>query len=615
LLPIATPSRLGRALLFCSCLLSALTAGVTSAATIDPADPNLLYTGRWDDFDASRPWAQAKGSSLIARFEGTSFAVTLTTQSTEYYRIIVDGDAWGSTKVTLPSGVSTTLASGLTAGIHQIELVKETDLGRMTLLSLELDDGSTLVAPPARPARRIVFYGDSNLAGYSLESERNQGGSSLQGSYYTYAGITARMFAAEYHNISKSGATIASLNRSFDRIDWNSRNPAWSFSRFPADAVVVNIGANDIYVGSKATIKSRYHSLLDELRMAHPDSHIVLYNAYGWDVREPASYTHEVVAERADANLTSAVFPWVFEQFHGCETDHAGMAVYLSMHLGSVLGWAANPPDVVSGYGLDGDVANGSFEERAPFGGWGWRYFDDPGVARIYDPGGAHHGDYYLRLRDGAASQQTNPSYDGDVRSLDVWMRGASAGAEVAITIDFRDQQAGAAISDPIVAQTETRVLTTEWQRYVMTATAPTSPLTPVYASRLRFQAGPGDTVEIDRVSFAPPPACSDGVDNDGDGFIDHPADPGCFDATSDREAPQCQDGIDNDGLPGTDFDGGESVLGAENGDPNGPDPQCTHAWRNREAAPSGCGLGAELALVLSGLALWRRHRSARNAI
>ena len=40
----------------------------------------------------------------------------------------------------------------------------------------------------------------------------------------------------------------------------------------------------------------------------------------------------------------------------------------------------------MNGYGEDGDVANGSFEEVAPFGGWGRRYYDDPGVSRIYDP-------------------------------------------------------------------------------------------------------------------------------------------------------------------------------------------------------------------------------------
>ena len=45
-------------------------------------------------------------------------------------------------------------------------------------------------------------------------------------------------------------------------------------------------------------------------------------------------------------------------------------------------------------------------------------------------------------------------------------------------------------------------------------------------------------------------PECSDGADNDGDGKIDHPDDPGCDSPEDDSEvdAPQCSDGIDNDG-------------------------------------------------------------------
>lgn len=45
-----------------------------------------------------------------------------------------------------------------------------------------------------------------------------------------------------------------------------------------------------------------------------------------------------------------------------------------------------------------------------------------------------------------------------------------------------------------------------------------------------------------------PFPACADGIDNDGDGLVDHPADPGCQLATSDNESPSCDDGLDNDG-------------------------------------------------------------------
>ncbi len=50
--------------------------------------------------------------------------------------------------------------------------------------------------------------------------------------------------------------------------------------------------------------------------------------------------------------------------------------------------------------------------------------------------------------------------------------------------------------------------------------------------------------------------ACSDGIDNDGDGRIDFPDDPECssVDDTTEDGAPQCGDGIDNDGDGDVDF-------------------------------------------------------------
>jgi Subtilase family len=110
---------------------------------------------------------------------------------------------------------------------------------------------------------------------------------------------------------------------------------------------------------------------------------------------------------------------------------------------------------------------------------------------------------------------------------------------------------------------------------------------------------------------------CDDGLDNDGDGRIDYRADGsgdlGCAGPSSKREDPQCQDGIDNDGSIGTDFDGGESVLGVGKGDPAGPDPECGQPWQNREAPRASCGIGFELAPILLACALLLRRRG--NAI
>ncbi|MEK6854649.1 MAG: hypothetical protein AABX73_00315 [Nanoarchaeota archaeon] len=55
-----------------------------------------------------------------------------------------------------------------------------------------------------------------------------------------------------------------------------------------------------------------------------------------------------------------------------------------------------------------------------------------------------------------------------------------------------------------------------------------------------------------DENACAPLSQCEDGADNDGDGMIDYPNDPGCSSRNDNSESPfnkpQCDDGIDNDG-------------------------------------------------------------------
>jgi hypothetical protein len=104
---------------------------------------------------------------------------------------------------------------------------------------------------------------------------------------------------------------------------------------------------------------------------------------------------------------------------------------------------------------------------------------------------------------------------------------------------------------------------------------------------------GPIASLDID---VPPPPACSNGVDDDGDGAADHPADAGCGSALALREDPQCDNGLDDDG------DGSVDLADAE----------CAVASDRREGVthPGGCGIGAELVLLLGALrALGSRSR------
>lgn len=117
------------------------------------------------------------------------------------------------------------------------------------------------------------------------------------------------------------------------------------------------------------------------------------------------------------------------------------------------------------------------------------------------------------------------------------------------------------------------------------------------YTARARVTRG-GVTIDAtDRVTICAP-ACSNGRDDDGDGRVDFPADPGCASAGSPFESPQCKDGRDNDG------DGLIDLA----------DPQCSALPANPREV-SSCGLGPELAALLAALAGVRvaRRRAGRS--
>jgi uncharacterized membrane protein len=99
-------------------------------------------------------------------------------------------------------------------------------------------------------------------------------------------------------------------------------------------------------------------------------------------------------------------------------------------------------------------------------------------------------------------------------------------------------------------------------------------------------------------------PACSNGLDDDGDGAADL-SDAGCVGPGGGTESPQCSDGADNDGDNRLDWDG--AGIGT-------PDPQCTGPTVDKEAATRRCGLGFELALLLPLLGALRARAAGGAA-
>jgi len=496
-----------------------LAVPMVHAVTIGPENPNIQYHGRWNFDSPALPWVTWQGSSMVVKFDGTKITGDFNpVGSTKQYRVIVDGIP-NPNRLYMTTGLSSyTLADNLAAGEHTVEVLQETFTGQKTTFH-GFDITGTILTPPSRPSLRIEYFGDSNMDGTSLYSENNSGDS---GTYYAFPAMVTRMLGAEMNLQALGGATIEQNgdNNVGDFIfseDYHTQDTGYR-SGFDPHIIVINAGANDIYGANKATIKQRYKNVIADLRMVYGASpHIVLMNAYGWDVNEPANYTQEVVNEVGDSNLSAFHYPWLWEQWHGSQWDHSGESHLLLDHLASINpAWiSVNSSDIADGFGRDGNFANGSFEHAAPFGGYGWRYYTD-GVERINDSVNAAEGNYFLRLDVGElVHQPTDATADflpggtdgGETYTIVASMRGTAPGAQAQIITEFQGQE----IWTRGNAQTATFNLSTEWEDYTAEATADAGIWT--LFNTLKATIG---TVDIDHVRMmnpideeAPPAGCS----------------------------------------------------------------------------------------------------------
>ena len=301
----------------------------TNAATIDPANPNILYTGRIQFSNPSRPVFSHVGCSIKTNFIGTGVSAIFNASGTSYLYVILDDVADIHNRRVLK--VTSTkqafeLATDLPNGRHSVEIVKINQYDTKVYFYGFNVNGDGLAEKPTRPPLALEFYGDSNAAGQSAWDPNDSGTAAVNGGYFTFPAITARMLNAEYSNISGGGAGVTSqgwwnlvdyhnlyhMNDSPSASNiWDFKNNYWHFS--PA-AVIVNLGANDYYNHvSKTDIKNGWKSFITTyLRVYYPNAHIVLVNSYGWAYNEPADYVQEAIEElkaAGDDNVSFLKFP------------------------------------------------------------------------------------------------------------------------------------------------------------------------------------------------------------------------------------------------------------------------------------------------------------------
>jgi len=329
-------------------------------------DPNIYYMGRIDCRPEGPSFA-FPGVSVRVRFAGDALDLRLsdsgtgTPQSTNYYDVSIDGAA--PTRLEVSAGQQVyPLARDLVGAEHSVEIVKRVEsnsnTGKGQVLGFRVREGATLLPTAARPLR-LEFVGDSITCGYGNEISTT----TPDDFHYTtlnsnanlaYGAVVARQLDAEYVAVAVSGRGVYRnysdgsgdhLPVIYDKtLPDDAAAPAWDFTRYTPDVVVVNLGTNDFSPPGPdhEQFKAAYTSFLSNLRGHYPSALLLAVvgpmlsdgfpaGVQAWTtIQSDVSGVVSELTAQGDANVHYLALtpqsPPYGEDYHPTIATHQGMA-------------------------------------------------------------------------------------------------------------------------------------------------------------------------------------------------------------------------------------------------------------------------------------------------
>lgn len=243
-----------------------------------PDDPYFYYIGRTDISKPKEPKLYYAGSSITCTFEGTSVSATFSDfaywgggNKVEYF---IDGRLLRIDS--LQNGVdnqTVEIAAGLSDAGHLLQIYKVSGVesGSLTFHGLKLDDGKTILEPPAPAKLKMECYGTSVASGEHAGCSDGECGN--DNGYNAYPMVFARRLKGEMYNNGISGLAVCNSSGWFENgltgleRTWDKLCPAnqsglkrteWDFSRFTPDLLLMGMGINDNKINHEAITKETF---------------------------------------------------------------------------------------------------------------------------------------------------------------------------------------------------------------------------------------------------------------------------------------------------------------------------------------------------------------------
>lgn len=347
-------------------------AALDGDGALEAEAPGVRFIGRFDLTNANAPKTAWPGSRIIVRFEGTGVKATLTHANgleggNTWMNVVVDGTVKAPIEVTGASQ-QITLASGLPAGVHVVELQKRTEanVGTLTFEGFTFDAGGQLLPPPPRATRRIEFLTDSTMDGYGVDGDVNT--TCANGAPVGFndarkgaAFLTAEALSAEHHLIAYSGKGLARnedgtttelFGAIFPRTLPETNTSAWTFASFTPDVVVVSLGGSDFGTGNTAPagFQAAFGQLRTDIRAKYGAATKIVFVV--WSQLKDFNGVRQTVTAAIDAaiagdanasrfSLPEAQFPGDETgcYFHANAAHHEAMSALLAAELKAKMAW------------------------------------------------------------------------------------------------------------------------------------------------------------------------------------------------------------------------------------------------------------------------------------
>ncbi len=271
--------------------LTSVLAGIAGAAPVHvpPASSSVRILGRTHtQSPGSLQWAWS-GSGAMVAFSGTSCSVHLQARG-GIFRVVVDGVERAPLDLTSNTDTLHTLATGLAAGTHVVEIRQKTEAQNCTSRFRGFRIEGTPATLPEPPSRRIEFYGNSITCGYGILDSvaSNPFSVKTEDEGRTFAAQAAQALGAEHRTVCWSGKGVVqnynrdTLNPTLPKLyqqilPWDAQN-LWDFSGWTPHAVVVNLGTNDYSHVAPDSVRFHrtYAAFVDSLHARYPQAKFVL---------------------------------------------------------------------------------------------------------------------------------------------------------------------------------------------------------------------------------------------------------------------------------------------------------------------------------------------------